>query len=84
MQTGRVWLWRYPGAARHFPGWHMTADAAGAASLCDLLDAFERQVGPSFRTVANQRPFAADSVPCRTIDTPPRMRLRACVLRYPR
>lgn len=50
-QAGRVWLWRYPGAARNFPGWHLTADADGAASLCALLDTFASDAAPAFRTV---------------------------------
>jgi hypothetical protein len=36
---GHVYLWRYKGTARNYPGWHLTADAPGCASLLELLDA---------------------------------------------
>jgi len=41
-QRGTVYLWRYREHVRDFPGWHMTADAEGCASLLELLDAFKR------------------------------------------
>jgi hypothetical protein len=35
---GNVYLWRYKGNARNYPGWHLTANAQGCASLLELLD----------------------------------------------
>jgi hypothetical protein len=35
---GDVYLWRYKGNARNYPGWHLTADTPGCASLLELID----------------------------------------------
>ena len=37
-QRGRVFLWRYRGRPRNYPGWHFTADPQGNASFRELLD----------------------------------------------
>jgi hypothetical protein len=58
-QSGSVWLWRYLGSDRNYPGWHLTADSSGAASLVQLLDLFNNSKQPVFRTVQLGRPTAA-------------------------
>ena len=35
---GNVYLWRYKGNARNYPGWHLTADEPGCAALLELID----------------------------------------------
>ena len=35
---GHVYLWRYKGDARNYPGWHLTADGPGCVSLLELID----------------------------------------------
>ncbi len=36
---GHVYLWRYQGVGvRHYPGWHLTADAPGCTSMLELID----------------------------------------------
>ncbi len=35
---GRVYLWRYTGNARNFPGWHMNADSSACTSMMQLID----------------------------------------------
>ena len=40
-QAGSVWLWRYMEHARHYPGWHFTADQEGGRSLLALFDLLE-------------------------------------------
>ncbi len=58
-QAGSVALWRYKENQRNFPGWHLTADAAGCASLLTLLDALVADGGNRSRTVAVQAPTPA-------------------------
>ena len=38
-QNGSISLWRYTENERNYPGWHLTADMSGCASLVALLDA---------------------------------------------
>lgn len=35
--SGNVYLWRYKGNARNYPGWHLPADTLACASLLDLI-----------------------------------------------
>src|SRR5688572_30111766 len=35
---GHVYLWRYKGNARNYPGWHLTADAPACVALIELVD----------------------------------------------
>ncbi|WP_257385617.1 hypothetical protein [Tahibacter caeni] len=56
--SGRISLWRYAGNTRHYPGWHLNADAAGCRSLIDLLDALATEYG-RYRTVPLLPPGAA-------------------------
>ena len=58
-QAGSIALWRYKENQRNFPGWHLTADAAGCASLIALLDAFASDGGSSSRTLTVQAPTLA-------------------------
>jgi hypothetical protein len=37
-QQGKVYLWRYEGPPRNYPGGHLTADHAGVRSLIQLLE----------------------------------------------
>ena len=39
-QSGSVSLWYYTENERNYPGWHLTADAAGCESLIALIDLF--------------------------------------------
>lgn len=50
-QSGRISLWRYTENERNFPGWHLSADAAGCQSLLALLEALAADRA-GFRTVA--------------------------------
>ena len=58
-QSGAIALWRYKENQRNFPGWHLTADATGCASLLALLDAFASDGGTCSRTLAIQAPTLA-------------------------
>jgi hypothetical protein len=58
-QSGSVWLWRYRGSDKNYPGWHLTADRTGAASLIQLLDIFANSNEPVFRTVQLGHPTVA-------------------------
>lgn len=58
-QSGSVWLWRYSGRDRNYPGWHLTADRAGASSLIELLDVLVNGKQRGFRTVQLVRPTPA-------------------------
>lgn len=55
-QTGSLSLWRYEENRRNFPGWHLTADAVGCASLLALLDALAADGGGGSRTLVIQAP----------------------------
>jgi hypothetical protein len=57
--SGSVWLWRYGADDRNYPGWHLTADSTGAASLADLLETLAEPNQPAFRTVQLCRPTPA-------------------------
>ena len=58
-QAGRVSLWHYTENDRNYPGWHLTADAAGCASLVALLDALVADGIPASRSVAITPPSKA-------------------------
>ena len=63
-QSGPVALWRFIENQRNFPGWHLTANAGGCASLIALLDAFAIDNAPSSRVLAIVQPTLAElSVP---------------------
>lgn len=49
--SGSVWLWRYGADDRNYPGWHLTADSTGAASLVNLLETLAEPNQATFRTV---------------------------------
>ncbi len=50
-QSGRISLWYYVENQRNYPGWHLTADAAGCASLLALIDALAADGIAALRTV---------------------------------
>lgn len=50
-QSGTVSLWHYTENERNYPGWHLTADAAGCASLVALIDALAADGISASRTV---------------------------------
>jgi len=52
-------LWRYAENQRNFPGWYLTADPPGCASLIALLDAFIADGTPSSRTLIVTAPTQA-------------------------
>lgn len=57
---GAVSLWRYVGNARHFDGWHVTADEPGGQSLLALIDLLVQTKDVSlFRTVTIVSPTEA-------------------------
>lgn len=56
--SGSVSLWRYTENTRNYPGWHLTADAAGCDSLLDLLDALATEPG-GYRTIPLRAPDEA-------------------------
>jgi len=58
-QSGAISLWRYKENQRNFPGWHLTADATGCASLLTLLDSFASDGRTCSRTLAIQAPTPA-------------------------
>jgi hypothetical protein len=58
-QSGSVSLWRYTENLRNFPGWHLTADAAGCASLLALLDALAFDGVAASRTLGITAPTAS-------------------------
>lgn len=57
-QSGRISMWRYTEHARHFPGWHFTADEPGCLSMLALIDALNLD-GSGGRTVALMAPTLA-------------------------
>lgn len=54
---GTVSLWRYTENERNYPGWQLSADASGAASLCSLVT--ELKVVGGYRTVTVTPPSEA-------------------------
>jgi hypothetical protein len=58
-QSVSVWLWRYSSSDRNYPGWHLTADRAGASSLIGLLEVLISGNQSVFRTVQLGRPTPA-------------------------
>lgn len=58
-QHGTVSLWRYRDNARNFPGWQLTADAEGCASLLTLLDALHTEGAGASRTLQLSAPGPA-------------------------
>jgi hypothetical protein len=58
-QSGSVSLWRYTENLRNYPGWHLTADAVGCASVVTLLDALESDNSAVSRTIALVPPTPA-------------------------
>ncbi len=58
-QAGSVSLWHYTQNERNYPGWHLTADAAGCASLVALFDALAADGIPADRSVAIKPPSMA-------------------------
>lgn len=58
-QHGTVSLWRYRDNARNFPGWQLTADAEGCASLLTLLDALHTGGAGASRTLQLSAPGPA-------------------------
>lgn len=59
-QSGFIMLWRYTDNLRNFPGWHLTANAEGCASLITLLDAFATDGVPGSRTLIITAPTRAN------------------------
>ena len=58
-QSGNVSLWYYTENERNYPGWHLTADAAGCESLVGLLDALAADGIPASRVVEITPPSKA-------------------------
>ena len=50
-QRGIISLWRYTENSCKHPGWHLSADAAGCASLLELLQALNACQESAYRTV---------------------------------
>ncbi|WP_395794995.1 hypothetical protein [Aquimonas sp.] len=57
-QNGRICLWRYTENQRNYPGWHLSADADGCASLLSLLDQLPTATA-AYRTLQITAPSAA-------------------------
>ena len=55
-QAGSISIWRYTRNQRNFPGWHLSVDAAGGASLVALLDAFATDGLPASRALVVEAP----------------------------
>ena len=49
--TGRVYLWRYRENTRNYPGWHLSTDRPGGASLLELFSLLPSASTPVYRTV---------------------------------
>jgi hypothetical protein len=58
-QAGRLYLWRYTGNVRNFPGWHTSADRAGTTSMLELVSALQASDGPVHRTLSLTPPTDA-------------------------
>ncbi|RZI59261.1 MAG: hypothetical protein EOP14_04380 [Pseudomonas sp.] len=58
-QAGSVSLWYYTENERNYPGWHLTADAAGCESLIALLDAFASDGVATSRAIEIKPPTKA-------------------------
>lgn len=49
----KIYVWCYPEEARHFPGWHLTADRPGCAELANAVTALtERDTHAAARSLA--------------------------------
>jgi hypothetical protein len=55
-QDGAISLWRYTENERNYPGWHMSADARGCASLSTLFQSLAADGDLAARTVVLQPP----------------------------
>ncbi|MCW4453469.1 hypothetical protein OK348_01445 [Flavobacterium sp. MXW15] len=58
-QSGNVSLWYYTENQRDYPGWQLTADAAGCESLMVLLDAMAADGIAASRTIELKPPSRA-------------------------
>lgn len=58
-QSGNASLWYYTENERNYPGWHLTADAAGCDSLVALLDVLAADGNGAFRIVEIRPPSNA-------------------------
>ena len=59
-QSGLVYLWRYTANEKNFPDFHLTADAAGVASLAELFGVLGSAEAGETRTVAISAPSASE------------------------
>lgn len=81
-QNGLISLWRYTQNERNYPGWHLSADAAGCESLALLLQSLVVDGHAATRTVLLEAPNARTlSVPNNlgghaNYETPEKLRLR--------
>jgi hypothetical protein len=50
-QQGQIFLWRFSGETRNFPGWNFCADEAGCESTAQLLQLMQRARWASKRTL---------------------------------
>lgn len=57
--SGKVSLWYYTENERNYPGWHLTADAAGCDSLIALIDALAADGCAASRVVEIRPPSSA-------------------------
>lgn len=58
-QSGNVSLWYYTENERNYPGWHLTADAAGCDSLVALIDVLAADGCAASRVVEIRPPSSA-------------------------
>ena len=60
--NGSISLWRFTENVRNYPGWHLSADELGCASLRSLLTSLQSSGG--YRTIPTSRPTSTTlSVP---------------------
>lgn len=55
-QNGNVYLWRYEGSPKNYPGWHLTADSEGAIAFITLIDLVSGASSGTKRTIVLSKP----------------------------
>jgi hypothetical protein len=59
---GHLYLWRYKGDPRNYPGWHLTADADACQSLLGLIDSMQASEFSSRTEISLSTPTAVQFV----------------------
>ncbi len=50
-QTGEIWIWKYKGESKNYPGFHMTTDRAASPHLVELANLMLKGQWPSSKVL---------------------------------